>query len=120
MLFAEFFTWWYGRGFIELFSRLKRAGVSIWSRLSVGILLRTLFDPWKRIVTDSSGSITDKSRALLDNTVSRFVGFSIRFIVIISALVIEVLLVLFGIVAMVAWPLAPLLIPLSFLVGLAR
>lgn len=119
MLFAEFFTWWYSRGFVELFNRLKQLLFSLWSKLSINILFKTLFDPWRRIVTESGGSIADKSRALIDNAVSRFIGFSIRIIVIITAVVLEILIIVGGAVLLVAWPLMPAMVPLAFFVGLA-
>ena len=120
MLFAEFFTWWYSRGFIELFMRLRRSIVGIWSKLSVTILLKTLFEPWRRIVSESGGSIRDKSRALVDNAVSRMVGFVIRISVIIAALVVIILICLVGALLLVLWPAAPLLVPLTLILGLAR
>ena len=119
MLFAEFFTWWYSRGFVELLNRIARLISGIWRKFSVPILLRTMFEPWKRIVEGAGGSIQDKAQALVDNMISRFVGFTIRLISIITALVIVFVMGLLGIVLVVAWPLAPLLVPLSVIVGLA-
>ena len=119
MLFAEFFTWWYSRGFVELLNKIARLISGIWRKFSVPILLRTMFEPWKRIVEGAGGSIQDKAQALVDNMISRFVGFTIRLISIITALVIVFVMGLLGIVLVVAWPLAPLLVPLSVIVGLA-
>jgi len=119
MLFAEFFTWWYSRGFVELLNKLARLISGIWQKFSVPILLKTLFEPWRRIIEDAGGSIQDKSRAFVDNLVSRFVGFSIRVIAIITALVLIIISSIFAFILVVAWPLAPLLIPLSVIVGLA-
>lgn len=120
MLFAEFFTWWYSRGFIELFLRIRRSIVGIWSKLSVTILLKTLFEPWRRIVSESGGSIRDKSRALIDNAVSRMVGFVIRISVIIAAIIITAVIAVGGLVVLVIWPVAPVLVPLTLFLGLAR
>ena len=119
MLFAEFFTWWYSRGFVELLNKLARLISGIWRKFSVPILIRTLFEPWRRIVEQAGGSIQDKTQALVDNSISRFVGFSIRVIAIITAILLVVLVSLLGLLLIVAWPLAPLLIPLSVIVGLA-
>ena len=119
MLFAEFFTWWYSLGFVELLNKLSQLISGIWQKFSVPILLKTLFEPWRRIIEDAGGSIQDKSRAFVDNLVSRFVGFSIRVIAIITALVLIIIASIMSVVLIVAWPLAPVLIPLSVIVGLA-
>lgn len=119
MLFAEFFTWWYSRGFVELLNKLAQLISGIWRKFSVPILLRTMFEPWKRIVEGAGGSIQDKAQALVDNLISRFVGFSIRLISIITALILVLVVSLLGLVLVVAWPLAPVLVPLSVIVGLA-
>jgi hypothetical protein len=113
MLVVEFFTWWYGRGFIELFKRFGSLLSSVWQRFSVLILLKTLFAPWRRITTEGGRSIQERSRALVDNLVSRLVGFTIRFFVIIAALISELLLGVIGLVVLIVWPLAPPLVVLS-------
>lgn len=86
---------------------------SVWQRFSVSILLKTLFAPWRRITTEGGRSMQEQSRALLDNVISRLVGFTIRFFVIIAALVTMVVLVVFGAVFVIGWPLAPPLVVLS-------
>ncbi len=113
MLIVEFFTWWYGRGFVELFKRFGGLLSSVWQRFSVSILLKTLFAPWRRITTEGGRSMQEQSRALVDNLVSRLVGFTIRFFVIIAALVSMLLLVIIGLVIIIGWPLAPPLVVLS-------
>lgn len=115
MLIVEFFTWWYGRGFIELFKRFGGLLNSVWQRFSVSILLKTLFAPWRRITTEGGRSMQEQSRALLDNIISRLVGFTIRFFVIIAALVTTLLLLVVGIVVIIGWPLAPPLVVLSLI-----
>lgn len=113
MLIVEFFTWWYGRGFVELFKRFGGLMSSVWQRFSVAILLKTLFAPWRRITTEGGRSMQEQSRALVDNLVSRLVGFTIRFFVIIAALITMTLLIVVGVVFIIGWPLAPPLVLLS-------
>lgn len=86
---------------------------SVWQRFSVSILLKTLFAPWRRITTEGGRSMQEQSRALLDNLISRLVGFTIRIFVIIAALVSMVLLAVAGVVVIIGWPLAPPLVLLS-------
>jgi len=84
---------------------------------SIGILLRTLFAPWKMIVTPPGRSLDDKFRAALDNLVSRTVGFFVRIFSLISAMVLLIGALLIGAVAAVAWPFIPVLVVLSAFKG---
>ncbi len=76
---------------------------------SVRILLRTLFAPWKRIVTSPGASFDAHLRAFLDNLVSRFVGFFVRFFVLFAAGISLIFLCFIGVLELVVWPLLPLL-----------
>lgn len=119
MLFVEFFAWWYSRGLIELFNRSMRLIRSVWTKFSVSVLFKTLFEPWRRIATESGGSIRDRAEAVVDNMVSRMVGFTIRIFSIITALVIEILVIVAVVLALVVWPFVPVLVPLAIIVGIA-
>jgi hypothetical protein len=110
MLFFEFVSWWYGRGLVLFFNKIIRAIKSIWYKLSVPSLAKTLFSPWKRISSEYGKSATEFFRALVDNTVSRFIGFIIRTVVILAAITAVVLISTIGIIVLVIWPIAPLLI----------
>lgn len=77
--------------------------------LSVPILLRTMFAPWRRIITESDGAIGQRVRALIDNTVSRCVGFSVRLIVLLTALVLLAGYAVIGGALLLLWPLLPVL-----------
>ena len=107
MLF-EFFAWWYGRGWLEAWRTARRWVVRVQMEFSAPVLLRTLFSPWKQIVTLPGHSPGDKLRAMLDNLVSRCIGFIVRFLALISALVMMILAGLAGLVVAVAWPVVPL------------
>jgi hypothetical protein len=110
MLFFEFVSWWYGKGLVLFFNKIIRAIKSIWYKLSVPSLAKTLFSPWKRITSEYGKSAAEISRALVDNTVSRLIGFIIRTVVILVAIIGIVLILIIGIIILIIWPLAPLLI----------
>lgn len=107
MLFIGFVTWWYGPGW-------KRWGTSLLTRLSdlyqgfsVPLLLRTLFTPWRRIVTVPGRSLGERLRAILDNTVSRLVGGSVRLIVVATAFALMTVWLVVGLIELIIWPLLP-------------
>ncbi|MEI6741751.1 MAG: hypothetical protein WCK71_01385 [bacterium] len=113
MLLLEFITWWYGRGFSELFIKIGQYITITWRRFSVASLARTMFDPWRRITTEADKSIQGMGRAMVDNMVSRFVGFTIRLFAIFTAIIAILAISIFGLVFIVAWPIAPLLVLLT-------
>ena len=106
MLFS-FFTWWYGPGWLAAIQDIRKRTVGVTHSFSTAILLRTLFAPWRRITTDPGKSIDAKFRALVDNTMSRLIGFTIRLFVLLAAFLLAVLTALsFALIAL-AWPLLP-------------
>ncbi len=107
MLMLEYVRWWYGRGWADEISRTKVRLASLGAMFSVGILLRTLFAPWKRIISYPGAGLDAHLRAILDNLVSRAIGFVVRIIVLISAGCMFVLVGAASLVGIVLWPLAP-------------
>lgn len=86
---------------------------------SVPILVRTMFSPWRRIVSLGGGSIGMRFRAVVDNVVSRFVGLTVRLLALTAALVLMGLAAVLGAVTMLVWPFLPLAGPALLLWGLA-
>jgi hypothetical protein len=113
MLFVEFFRWWYGEGWRQV----GRGAVNLVNKVqlsfSVPILINTLFAPWKRIITPPGRSIDDKFRAMLDNLVSRTVGFFVRIFSLVSAVILILLAGIIGFSIALFWPLIPALALLS-------
>lgn len=107
MFFVELLQWWYGRGYKHLIASLKRRIGLIATSFSVALLLRTLFAPWRRIITYGGDSLQDRLKAVLDNLVSRLVGGAIRTIVLVSAGLIMVLISFGGAILAIVWPLLP-------------
>jgi hypothetical protein len=108
MLVIGFLQWWYGPGWRDMGRRvLGRAG-SFASHFSLPILLRTMFQPWRRIITPSGGSLQQRVQAMLDNLVSRWVGFSIRLMSLIAAVILMAATIIIGGALVLVWPALPL------------
>lgn len=107
MMALEFFRWWYTHGWTLAFVRLRNKLTGIEQAFSVGILLRTLFAPWRRIITYPGDGIGAHFRAMIDNLVSRFIGFMVRIFVLIGAGVTGLIFGCFALLACVLWPLLP-------------
>lgn len=108
MLVLELFKWWYGPGWWDLGRNYRRFLADVYTYFSIALLSKTLFAPWKRIVTPSSGALPDRLRAVADNLVSRLVGFTVRLFVLIAGLVCLVLGMIASGVGLILWPLVPL------------
>lgn len=104
----EFVKWWYGPGWAGVVTNIKARAETLSDMFSVSILLRTLFSPWRRIITYPGAGLDAHFRAMLDNLVSRFIGFMVRVCVLIAAGVGFSVLLIASLVELVLWPLLPL------------
>lgn len=118
MLMVAFLTWWYGPGWKDAGTRLAKAIRTAYLSFSVPILLRTMFEPWRRITNYSTGSLQDRLVALVDNLVSRGVGFFVRLLALIAALIIIVFYGVLGGALLLLWPALPLIGPALIIGGL--
>jgi hypothetical protein len=107
MLIMAFLQWWYGPGWQDTATRVTNRTRALYLEFSVPILLRTLLSPWRRIITAGEGSFGQRGRALVDNAVSRLVGFMVRVIALFTALILMGLTIGLGGLLVLVWPLVP-------------
>ena len=119
MLAVSFFSWWYGRGWSRVAAAFGQRLQGVMETFSVTQLLRTLFAPWRRIITYPGASLVEKWRAWGDNLFSRVVGFVVRLLVLLAALLTVIVVAVLGAFEIIIWPLLPLLIPLCVILGVA-
>ncbi len=111
MVIIQLLGWWYGRGWHQTVNDMNRRLDGVMHVFSVPILLRTLFAPWRRIISYPGGSFDAHLRAYADNAVSRIIGLTVRASVLLTA---AVLLVMVGVgsgLIILLWPLLPLSVP---------
>lgn len=83
----------------------------LYSYFSISILLKTLFDPWKRDnYTIENGSLQARMKLALDNLISRVIGLVIRLATMIFGLLVTVLFFIFMVLVLVLWLLLPVVI----------
>ena len=111
MLILSFFQWWYGPGWRQVHSAIGSRATGIIAAFSVPQLLRTLFAPWRRIITYPGASLEARFRAWVDNMVSRVIGFFVRLCVLLGAGFTLAAVLIVSIAELLAWPLLPLMIP---------
>jgi hypothetical protein len=116
MLLVAFVQWWYGPGWRDTATRLTTRISDTYLTFSVPALLRTMFSPWRRIITYPGVSMQDRMRATLDNVISRVVGLMVRSMALIAAGALIAGYAIVGGLVLVLWPILPLLGP-ALIVG---
>ena len=118
MLAVSFLSWWYGRGWNQVVRSYGIRLRKIADAFSVGQLLRTLFAPWRRIVTYPGASLAERWRAWGDNLVSRAIGFVVRLFVLFAAALVLLGAAVALLAEIIVWPLLPLAVPGLLIAGL--
>jgi hypothetical protein len=109
MLVMEFFRWWYGPGWRQFGANLSQKLHAVAGEFSIVTLIRTLFNPWRRITSLPGPSLQDHARAWVDNLVSRAVGAAVRTLTLMAASLLLMLYVVGGGLVLVMWPIVPIL-----------
>lgn len=109
MLAIAWITWWYGAGWKQLVMRIGAFAAFIIHTFSVPILIKTLFAPWRRIISYDDESFVASLRAGLDNLISRCVGFFVRLLVILTSIIALTIILVVGLITIILWPILPFL-----------
>ena len=120
MLALAFLSWWYGPGWRDINKKIMMTITRIGETFSVQILLKSLFDPWHRITTETNNGSFINLQAIVDNTVSRFVGFVVRLVVLVAALLLTIIILLIGLGQLIIWPLLPLTAIVTLILGFIK
>jgi hypothetical protein len=120
MIALAFFSWWYGHGWNEAAHNFTKRFQKVSRAFSVRLLLKTLFSPWRRIISYPGASFGEHLRAWADNLVSRIVGFFVRLLVLVVALISLFVAALVSIVELIIWPLLPPAILACIILGIMR
>jgi hypothetical protein len=118
MLVLSFFSWWYGRGWKQVLDSFEPRLRGFMDIFSVNQLLKTLFAPWRRIISYPGASLDERFRAWGDNLFSRMIGFVVRFFVLLTALLSLALITALTVVELIVWPLLPVAVPGCIVAGL--
>ncbi len=103
----EMLRWWYGAGWLRAAQHSITWSKRMGQAFSVPLLARTLFAPWRRIVSLGGRSFDERIRAAFDNLVSRCVGSVVRTLVLITAAIAVCMALILAVLLTVVWPLLP-------------
>lgn len=111
MFMVSLLQWWYFRGWGVFANGLKQKLRDSADFFSISQLLRTLFKPFRQISANTSEEMAgSKMAAFFDRLVSRIVGFFTRTFIIIFGSIAIILEASLGVIFIVLWPVAPLII----------
>lgn len=106
MFLSDILGWWYGLGFRDLTKRFGKLFGATSDFFSVGLLAKSLFQPFRQTLTDIRYKRT-LGQKVGDALVSRAVGFIARgSLIFVGGLLMMVEFILFALI-MVLWPVLP-------------
>lgn len=104
----NFFEWWLVDEPINLWGIIVKITHRVLIFFSIPILIKTLFSPWKRDAHSAVNSSLDVIiRVIVDNLISRLVGFTVRSITILIGLTVTFLTFLAGMGLLLFWLFLP-------------
>lgn len=111
MFIAGLFQWWYGEGWLNRLKLVKTNLAKTADFFSIGILITTLFAPFKQISATSgvNDTIGEKFRAAFDKLFSRIIGAIVRSFMIMFGMVALFVNFVLGIISLALWPIVPVL-----------
>jgi len=106
-----YLVWWYAQEPAYLWRAVNVTSNKILNLFSVPILIRTLFDPWKRDVTYvENASLDVRYKVWLNNLISRLVGFVVRLITALTGILFATLAFLVLAAFFLVWLALPIII----------
>jgi len=110
-LSSTFFVWWYTELRRSFFAYLKKLVVYLTDLFSVKICLITLFAPWKRDKLGYEGlSIQQRFQVLVLNLSSRFVGFMVKVITLLTWIISLAVVSALELIGVIIWLFYPLIL----------
>ena len=110
MFLVGIFQWWYSNGLLQYIRQSFLGVLRTADFFSVGLLLKTLFNPFRQIsAAPVGGDLSVQLSAFFDKMFSRVIGAVVRSMVIIVGLLMILLRFLWMIVGIIMWLALPLM-----------
>lgn len=110
MFLVGIFQWWYSNGLLQYIRQSFLGVLRTADFFSVGLLLKTLFNPFRQIsAAPVGGDLSLQLSAFFDKMFSRVIGVVVRSMVIIIGILMILLRFLWMIVGIIMWLALPLM-----------
>ena len=108
MVISGLLRWWYVDGWLGQLASIRRSFTRVADKFSIGLLLKTLFAPFRQISADENARAAGGvANVLVDKFISRFIGFFMRFVMIVIGIITLALLVVISGLRLVVWFILP-------------
>ena len=108
--------WWYTQVPNEIAKQQRLFISTVADYFSFGILLKTLFQPWKRDITPTEGlSLQQKFQVWSFNQVAKLIGAVVRLGAILVGFIVLIVIISLFVIIWLGWLLAPIIA--LFLIG---
>ena len=109
MVIISLLSWWYSEGWLEQISLTKRSFIKLADKFSIGMLLRTLFAPFRQIsVGEQAGKTASLASVIADKLISRLVGSAMRLVMVFVGTLALIIYAIISVLRLAGWPLLPL------------
>ncbi|MFC2447866.1 MAG: hypothetical protein ACFNVL_02855 [Candidatus Nanoperiomorbus sp.] len=109
MVIISLLSWWYSEGWLEQISLTKRSFIKLADKFSIGMLLRTLFAPFRQIsVGEQAGKTASLASVIADKLISRLVGSVMRLVMVFVGTLALIIYAVISVLRLASWPLLPL------------
>ena len=109
MVIISLLSWWYSEGWLEQISLTKRSFIKLADKFSIGMLLRTLFAPFRQIsVGEQAGKTASLASVIADKLISRLVGSVMRLVMVFVGALALIIYAVISVLRLAGWPLLPL------------
>lgn len=109
MVIISLLSWWYSEGWLEQISLTKRSFIKLADKFSIGMLLRTLFAPFRQIsVGEQAGKTASLASVIADKLISRLVGSVMRLAMVFVGTLTLIIYAIISVLRLAGWPLLPL------------
>jgi hypothetical protein len=119
-IFFEYMSWHYGPGVGEFLQAWKNISAFVYQFFSVDMLLKTFFQPFKRMQEDYTRGFDPSGYAetFIVNAMMRIVGMVVRSVFIAGAAFMQIVIGVVGSVCFVAFVGLPFVVPFCLISGL--
>ena len=109
MVIISLLSWWYSEGWLEQISLTKRSFIKLADKFSIGMLLKTLFAPFRQIsVGEQAGKTASLTSVIADKLISRLVGSVMRLVMVFVGTLALIIYAIISVLRLAGWPLLPL------------
>ena len=109
MVIISLLSWWYSEGWLEQISLTKRSFIKLADKFSIGMLLKTLFAPFRQIsVGEQAGKTASLASVVADKLISRLVGSVMRLVMVFVGMLALIIYAIISLLRLAGWPLLPL------------